>query len=280
MRIRQASNAHLLITRPLSVHELNAKRWFLGKWNGKKLFHKNLKYNGLLILAFAIMACTHVPVNPSEAAYLDGTARVKIVSSPNEHLLPLETRVRGLQLTFQWQSPAGYEIGEEAGSETGTETGSVTVGTDVKGRLIPTPVAPGFYSLTRIYAPGGEKRGGGKLPDLTLSLGAQQLTVREGVPSLASLGTSIASPSLAEVTLPGLSFEVKTGDHHSIGDLVISYQREPYRPQPGCLRREVWITGYERSLYLFSEPVFAQLCGVEFRKTMQSSSTEMPIESE
>lgn len=276
----QALRMHARTLRPGSDLVVTAEGATRGIWSGKKQGQKYRIFNGLLSLSVVIAACTHVPVNPSDAAYVDGTARVKIVSSPNEHLLPMETRVRGLQLTFQWQSPAGYEIGEEAGSETGSETGTVTLGTDLKGRFIPTPLAPGVYSLTRIHSPGGEKRGGGKLPDLTFSIGAQQLTVREGMPSLASLGTSVASPSPAEVTLPGLSFEVKSGERHFIGDLILSYQREPFKPLAECLRREVWVTGYERSLYLFSEPIYAQLCGALFRKEAPANSVDVPEESE
>ncbi|MFM7200581.1 MAG: hypothetical protein ACKO6N_07305 [Myxococcota bacterium] len=210
--------------------------------------------------AFMLLGCGSSP-KPSKipggpAINLELQAEVVVLESPDVYRLPLERLRDGLELILLRQREHGPEKDGTPTVETGlggdASPGVVVLTSDRKG-MIRGALPAGVYRVLSLSAPARVHEGQANLARPAVGMRTLE---GQGVLLTDGLGLTRRAEQLPEA----MSWEVKEEEVLRPGKLVLKMRTRAWAEEKECVSQEVLLPGMEGSVYLFSEPMYAQLC--------------------
>lgn len=190
------------------------------------------------------------------AINLEVQAEVVVLESPDVYRLPLERLRDGLELILLRQRGQGQErdgaptVGAGFGGEASP---GVVVLTSDRGGMIRGALPEGPYRVLSLSAPARVHEGQANLARPAVGMRTLE---GQGVLITDGLGLTRRAEQLPEA----MRWDVKEGVVLRPGKLVLRMRTRAWAEEQDCVSQEVLLPGMEGSVYLFSEPMYAQLC--------------------
>lgn len=169
---------------------------------------------------------------------LEVMAEIRVEESPDAYRLPPERLRAGLELLLLQKKAQGL--------------GVVALTSDRHGR-IQARLEEGSYRVLSLSAPARAHEG--QANQARPAIGMRTL---EGQGTLLTdgLGLTKRGEELPET----LKWEIRAGETLRPGNLTLTIRMRAWPVENGCVEHELLLPGLEGSVYLFSEPLYAQLC--------------------